>query len=98
MQSNSEGGRRSGKDFGWWGQFRFQIGNIAHSGQSGDGHECQQTGNDQKQKIVAGINGGKTKQKRDYYVKSPGLADFQAKGRGISAVSFRTSSPLSTVS
>lgn len=98
MQANPEGGRRAGKDFRWWCELRSQVTDVVHSGQSGDGHERQQAGNDQKKEVVTGINGRKTEQKRDYYVKGPGLTDLQAKGRGISSISFRTSSPLSTVS
>lgn len=78
-------------------QIRNQLLDIIHSGQTGYRHECQQTGNDQKQQVVTGIDRSKTDQERNQDVERPGRADFQAKGSAMPAMIVRITPPLSTV-
>lgn len=70
---------------------------IVHTGQTGHRHERQQTGNNQKQEVIAGIDRSKAEQERDQYIKRSRFADFQAKGNAKAAIIVRMTPPLSVV-
>ena len=71
---------------------------VAHAGIPGNRHKGQKARHHQKQQVVAGIDGREAQQDGDGDVECPRLADPQAKGSAMSAMSARNNPPMSAVS
>ena len=90
---HAEWGRYSGINFFRRVEIWNQLLDVIHTGKTGYRHECQQTGNDQKEQVITGIDRSKTDQERNKHIECSGSADLQAKGNAMPAMIVRIIPP-----